>query len=276
MKNVMLVLWDGGFVEVQDAASVSANNPREALLDASGLSDIDAVDELAEQNLAITATPDETIIAKMDDADPDSGWSAYTDFGLGDSVTAPTMAGGTQTIRCVGITVSEDGDGYLDVTTEWGTVRDVAEERLQRWLDRTDNGTLDGRSPTPVVSVSSPSIVESGVARAEQFTASSDGGYAVEVGDETAGVTPPARGYLYRVEALARAAGVSATTAAIEINGTLVCSVTLAANDVDTTYDLTYSQLRVVERTDIFTVEITAAGGHEGVSYTFLIAPLEV
>lgn len=277
MKNAIIAQWDQGYVEAVDSASVSTYDAREGVLNASSIADIDIVDQLADQNLAIVATPDESIVATIEDTDPTSGWSTYGAFGIGDRVTAPTMAGGTQTVRCVGITVAEDGDGYLDVVTEWGTVRDLAEERQQRWLSRTDNGTLDGRSPTPVVSVSSPSIVSSAVVSPRAITFSTDGSYAPEVGDTAGpGKTPDGRGFLYRVEIDARVAGVDPTTVSVTVNGSSVCSASIGDASVSATYDLTYLELCLLERTDIVSVEITAAGGHEGVVVRCLYTTLEL
>jgi hypothetical protein len=273
--NVLLIRWAGGFVELADSASVAANGRREGLLDAGNLSDVDAIVQLAEQNFQITATPTSSIVAKIDDVDPASGWAAYGDFAIGDAVTTPTRAGGTQSVRCVGLTVSEDGDGYLDVSAEFETVRDLAEERVRRWLSRTENGTLDGRSPTPVVSVSSPSIVESGVVSPQDVPVSTDGQYAPEAGDLSAGRTSPVAGFFYRVTVLADAAGTGATTVDVLVNGTAVCEVTIAANAVSALYDLDYAELVKVARTDIFSVEVTAAGGHTGLSWQMFIVPLE-
>lgn len=275
MKNRMLILWDGGYVVASDAASVTANGVHEGFLSAAGIPDVDIVDQLAAQNLATTSTPDESLVAQMDDTSATSGYSTFVDFGVGDSVTAPARGGGTQTVRCVGITLAEDGDAYLDVVTEWDTVRDVAEDRLQRWLSRTENGTLDGRSPTPVVSVSSPSIVSSGVVNSATIDMSTDGGYAPEVGDKSAGHLPRTRGFLWRATIKATAAGIADTTVRVKVNGSDLFAITLPASSVSAVYDLSYGQLTLVERTDIVAFDVTAAGGAEGISVQCLITPVE-
>lgn len=274
--NTLIVNWADGYIELADSASVTTYGRREGLLDAGSIYDVDALVRLADQNLAITKEPATSIVAAMDDVDAASGYSPYVAFGLGDSVTVPAIGGGTQSVRCVGITVNEDGDGYLDVATEFSTVRDLTEERVQRWLTRTANGTLDGRSPTPVTSASSPSIFESAVVSASTFNMSTDGAYAPEVGDSSAGRTPPAVGFLYRLTISATAGGTGTTTVRLNRNGAPMASISLPANQINATYDLTITQVAKVALSDIFDFEVTASGGAEGINVEAFISPVGV
>jgi hypothetical protein len=256
---------------------VSTYGVKEGMLSAAAIGDIDTVDQLATQNLAITSTPDESILAKLDDVSATSGYSAYVDFGLGDSATAPTISGGTQTIRCASITITEDGNSYLDVITEWGTARDLAEERTERWLTVTENGTLDGRSPTPVVSVTSPSILESGTANVQTLTFATDGAYEPEIGDTSGpGKTPESKGFFYCVEASCNEAGTADTTFEILINGTPNSAVTLTNASTETIRFLPYTEVVMLEIGDIVTCEVTAAGGHAGIGVRVLYVEIFV
>lgn len=272
--NSLIVAWVNGYIEIGDAGSIGTYDRREGILDGGDLYDVDALVRLAEQNLAITKAPTTSIVATVDDVDGDSGHSPYVAFALGDTVTVPGIAGGTQSVRCVGITCTQDGDGYIDVATEFSTVRDLSEERVQRWLARTANGTLDGRSPTPTISVSSPSIVSSGVASPITVGLATDGAYAPIVGDLSAGKTPGSRGFLYRLAINARSAGTGTTTIRVDVNGTQINTVGLGPNAISGVTELDINAVRIVELTDIFTFEVTASGGAEGISVDAYISPI--
>ena len=278
IANTMLVRWLGGQVEIKDTASITAYGRREAPLQAGDLGDMDAVQQVATSNLGVTKDPVTSITAIMDEVDAASGYAAYVDYGLGDTVTWPTIAGGSAAVRCASITVIEDEHGYLDVTPEFITARDVLEQRVKRWLTRTNDGALAGVSATAATtSVSSASILGSTVVNPANVSFSSNGDTVLATGDESGpGKTPDIEGFLYRVEFTCNTAGVSGTIVDLEVNGAVIATMTIAASNVLKNYDLTSSETLIVAPGDIIRLIVDTAGGHAGVTARCLIASVEI
>lgn len=273
IANTYLARWRSGQVEIKDAASITARGRFEAGLSVGDVGDMTAVEQVARSNMGVTKAPTESAIAQMYDLDPADGHSAYTDYQNGDTVTVLGSS-----VRCASITVSEDENAYLDVVPEFVTARDVEEQRVNRWLSRTNGGALAGQTAsTSTVSVTSESVHSSDVASPAEILFSTSGDYELIVGDAPApGKTPSIAGFLYRVEMDAVAAGVGDTDIEFTINGSPVCTVTLAASSVATVYDLTNAETLIVEPGDIARLEVLTAGGHTGVAVRLLIASIEI
>jgi len=276
ITNTILIRWLGGFVERRSASSITTYGRREGVLSVGDVADAVVAFRMADDNFRLTDSPLESLTASMDDVDPADGWSAYTAYVVGDSMTVPTLAGGTTTNRVASISVSEDENGYLSVQTEFKSLRDVLQQRVQRWLSRTNNGTLAGRSANSApVSVSSPSV-SSETAQPESVPFGTTGSSAATVGDTTNNAVCKVPGLFYRVDMTATAAGSGSTSCDIKVDGTTVCSVTLGSGQVAATYDLTASQTKLVTRNSLFSAVVTAVSGATGFSINCLVASTAV
>ena len=278
IQNSMLARWAGGWARFEDSTSVTANGRQHAALQTGDLGDIDAVRQVAESNLGITAQPVDSITASMDDISPTSGYSAYVDYRVFDTVVWPTIDGGSAAVKCMAITVTEDENGYLDVTPEFITARDVLEQRLARWLARTNDGALAGKSQTATrSSVSSPSVLSSVTASPVEVTFSATGDYELVTGDETGpGKTPSVTGFFYRIELDGVDAGTSPTLITISVNGTPIATATLPASTIEATYDLTSAETLIVANGDVVRATVLSGGGHTGVTARCLISSIEL
>ena len=271
--NVLLCRWGRGFVRIVDDDSVAAHGAHVGMLDCGDISDLATVERMARQNLALTATPVVSIEATIDDRDPESGWSPVVDWMVGDTLTVEGD-GWSEDVRCVALEATESDD-YVEVVTEWGTARDALEDQQHRWMSRTQNGTLDGRSPTPVVSVTSPSIVRQGVAQVVPITFAATGTYAVAVGDRANRARRHVNGIAYAVNCTAQNAGLADTVCYLEVNGTTVLTgLTLPAGEDDWTVWFDYAELVTVAAADSLNVEVTSAGGAQGWAANVLVVPV--
>lgn len=274
LVNSLLVRYANGHIEVNDAASIATWDRHEGFLDLGDVSEVATVERLARENLALTAQPVVSVTAQVDDSNPADGHSVFVDFGMGDSVTVETTSGPLD-LRLVSASVEEDDDGNLDVVCEWGTTRDSLEEQNNRWLARTSNGTLDGRSPTPVPSPTSPSLKSQGVAQVVRIPFGTTGGGAVATGDIATRARVHVEGLIYGVEINAEVAGTDPTVFDASINGTTFATglEIPAASDEVTVY-LPLADITRHHKPDSTNIEITSAGGHTGFSAQLLVAPV--
>lgn len=282
LVNTLLIRWGGsnatgGQIEVSDSTSVTAYGRREALIPAGNVTDIETVVKIATDNLAVTKDPVKSITAQMNDLDPADGYSAYTSYSVGDTLTVPDFPSGTLAARCVAVTVTEDHDAYLTVTPEFVSLRDVMLQRLNRFMNRTNGGLLNGRSPSAsIVTLNTPSAT----AQMESETSvgfHTSGNAVVAVGDKSApDRSPVGECIFYRVVIDANGyAGTTTTTFTFAINGTTVCTVSLAGSSAETIYDLTGAETALVGPGDLWVATCTVAGGHSGIAIRCLVASVE-
>ena len=270
--------WLGGFVETTDTAATATWGRREALLSVGDLGDMEAVEQVAASNLGVVNDVVTSIVAEMDEVDAASGYSAYTDYQNGDSVTAATIGGATATVRCHSITVTEDENAYLQVFPEFITARDVLEQKVNRWLSRTNDGALAGRSTTSTpVSNTSDAILNVTVASVSPIQFSAGGGQVAVDGDAgPKGRTSDVRGFLYRIEVDATDSGAFDTDIDITVNGTTVSAVTIEADEVRAVYDMPNTELTILEYSDIVIPVVVTAGGHAGLTIRCMVASIEI
>lgn len=162
-KNVLLVRYAEGYREVADTSNVTANGNREGFLALADIDDTSAVDDAGSRWLESLTSPVPAITAGIEalsDAE-----TPYVGWRVRDLLTIPNEAGTPTAYRVTAITVTEDNaNGALTFTPELRSNLEVDRDRVERWLKRLSDGTLDGRSAgtTPIDREASPGIVPAG------------------------------------------------------------------------------------------------------------------
>ena len=141
--NALLVRHRDGFSEFTDAASVAANGRKEGYLLLSEASEAEA-QAIAEGTFAFAATDQWAVRLGLEPSGEND--VPYTDFAVGDLVTAPGPDGDPLQLRVQALTVTEDGEGNVVYAPEVGDVLLDPQGRLRQWLERTGSGALGGRS----------------------------------------------------------------------------------------------------------------------------------
>lgn len=271
IKNVGLIRWGDGFIEGSISASVTDNGRREAGVAISNVQSGPSALWTAYATLnPISELTNSVIIAIEPEDLTDEPYSAFT---IGDTVTAPDATGTPTLYRVASISFTEDDDANLLWLIELGTARDLLEQRWQRWLRRTANGTLDGRSRS--ATPTSPSIINAGPVQVVEVTFSTGGGNEMLIGDRATPYHPREQLLFYRANIDAEVAGVTSDSSCeIVLNDVLGGeSVTLPDSDVTGFTDLASPFL--ADTLDQVNVEGTAEGGHTGVTVTLLAVPTQ-
>lgn len=162
-KNVLLVRYAEGYREVSDSSDVSSNGNREGFLSLANLDEPTAVDDAGEKWLDSLTAPVPAITAGIEALS--EAETPYVGWRVRDQLTMPNEAGTPTAYRVTAITVTEDEDnGALTFTPELRSNLEVTRERVERWLKRLSDGTLDGKSAgtTPIDREASPGIVPAG------------------------------------------------------------------------------------------------------------------
>lgn len=270
-KNHVLIEWGDGQLDGGIPASEATHGRLESFLSLSNVRNGPSAIRTAVATLTPLADVAESVVVEIQPTETDD--VPYLDFGMGDTISVSTTAL-TQDYRVVAISCQEDENGYLTWFPELATATEIYQQKQQRWLRRTANGTLDGqsRSATP----SSDHILSSGKVdvREEPFgTAGAD-----EVLDGDIATRWRVRGenfLLYRLDAEANVAGVSGSTS-IELTIDATGSgetVTMTSGTDEASHDINPPIL--VTNDQYVNVECTAAGGHAGVNVTVFAVPTE-
>lgn len=224
---------------------------------------------------AATVTPlsDVTESVVVEIQPEDAADTPYLAFGIGDTVSVSTGAL-TSDYRVVAISCQEDEEGYLTWLPELATATEIYQQKQQRWLRRTSNGTLDGvsKSATP----SSEHIMSSGKVPVHEETFSTAGADPVLAADIGTNWRIKDGSYLiYRMDAEANVAGVSgSTTIRLDVDAASTGeTVSLTSGNADGTHDI--SPPILVGPGQYVNIYATAAGGHEGVNVTVFAVPTE-
>ena len=251
--NVVLTRWAGGFFELPDVAG----RRKEAFL---SIADVRS----GMQTFWHTADTLEALQVAEESVDSfQHRMKSSTQYAPGDTVTLPNRAGVATLWRCQSRAVTTDSDGNGFVTATFGAPRDDETARIDRWQRRSFYGTLDGRSES--ATPGSQWVKHQAILTPVELHFSGAGGVVI-VGDRGT----PFRGsetlLLIRAELEADVAGASgATTARVEVNGASIGTVTAAVSTKRGTALLTRTLIDVF---DVTNMEITAAGGHSGVTVT--------
>lgn len=109
VTNALLVRWSGGWLEVEDAPSVTAHGRHEDYLSAGDADSEAEAERIALGLLARLAWPSEEITVELEPTGVSD--RPYVHFETGDTVIAPDSEGNATTWRVKGFTVTEDGEG---------------------------------------------------------------------------------------------------------------------------------------------------------------------
>lgn len=153
LTNGALVRWPGGWHEVTDASSISANGRSEGLLGLGVVQSIPELERVATGQLDVYANPRETIAVDLVPVTESD--TPYLSFLVGDTVTVPDSAGDDTTERVLALTVSEDENGAVFFVPELKDIILEERERVEQSLKKMTNGTMRGDSKvaTPVSAI---------------------------------------------------------------------------------------------------------------------------
>lgn len=261
LRNRVFIAWGDGIIRGQIDGSVTSNGPRAVWLNIAQVADGPSALDVALATIEPMSSAESAVTVVVEPIGTND--VPGVDCLIADEVTAPNIGGTPTTYRMVGCSWQQSGDIVI-FTPELSSARDIAEQRWQRWLSRTNHGTINGRSRS--ASASSPSIVDSlQVVEAITETFSTDGAYAPEVDDESAPKAADRALRLVRLVSNCTDAGVSASTFEMLKNGvTTGDDVDLA--DSQTSGDAYFAAGVEYEVADTMAVKVTAAGGHSGVT----------
>lgn len=130
--NRLFVKYLGGFTVVEDAADVSARGAHESFVSLR-VDKVDAAQALATEMLTEANTVLEAIVVGVL---PTAGAVPYDDYAVGDTVQAPTSAGGEGAQRVVGLTVTETDDGEVRYSPELNAPLPIDEDETAALLRR--------------------------------------------------------------------------------------------------------------------------------------------
>ena len=248
LSNALLTRWSGGWLWVEDAASIAEHGRREAFLSLGQAASEAEAQRLAEAALATSAQPQVSVQTSIE---PAGGDVPYDDFGVGDTVTVPDQRGRPSERRVLALTVTEDQEGNPTYVPELATVVEAQARRQARTLKRMANGTLGGASASASAVV--PPVPRAQAQRPE----------TAAWGDEVVGTgeSPPwpwhTGGTLFLFVTTLTAAGTTDTVADLTLNGLVVATATILAGDlVGTPVQLA----EAVAPLDLSTVQVTSAG----------------
>ena len=143
--NSVRVRYDGGWLREEDTASIAAIRRREVRLDLGGVT---SADKAREEARAIMALRKEARYAGTADVDPQNDTERQTLDALeaGDWITCDNQALTPEAARVREHVVSETEHGRVDHTLRLNDVREEAEMRFARHLERMAPGALLGGS----------------------------------------------------------------------------------------------------------------------------------
>lgn len=143
--NSVRVRYDGGWLREEDAVSIASIGRREVRLDLGGVT---SADKAREEAQAIMALRKEARYAGTADADPvnDAERQLLDALEAGDWITCDNQALTPEVVRVREHVVTETQDGRVDHTVRLNDVREEAELRFARHLERMAPGALLGGS----------------------------------------------------------------------------------------------------------------------------------
>jgi hypothetical protein len=109
VTNAFLVRWAQGWMEVADAASVTAHGRHEAFLSLGHANTSDEATRVASAILARLAWPSERTAVAIEPTGTDD--VPYVHVVTGDTVMVPDWTGTPAPMRWMGVTVTEDDEG---------------------------------------------------------------------------------------------------------------------------------------------------------------------
>lgn len=264
LRNTSLIVWGDGYLEGQITESEGTYGRLESFLSIPSVTSGPSALWTAAATLQPISEPEDSVTVGIEPTD--SGDVPYTDIGIGDTATLTTPSWSID-MRLSAITVTEDEDGNILWAPEFGTSRELLEQRWERWLRRTANGTLDGRSRN--ATLSSPSVEQSGRVTVVTHTFSTAGGVEPIAGDRGTPQRPRELTLFYRAEIEADVAGITDDTDVTLLEDdssrgtvTLPDSGDTGVTDLATTF--------MSDPSNLLNIEVATAGGHTGVTVKLL------
>lgn len=145
LVNALLVRWADGYTWVEDAGSIAAHGRHESFLQAGSAYSPQEATRIGQALLNLRSQPQVAVRLSIDPVG--GGDEPYVNFRVADDIVAPDEDGAPASYRVHALTVSEDDEtGFVAIVPEVNTLKDVYEQRLQRWLDRMANGSMGGTS----------------------------------------------------------------------------------------------------------------------------------
>lgn len=263
MINRILARYKEGYVE-RTATVFGGPIRREGFLSLGQAGDRAQVLEVATTVLEARKYPADGTVLNVEPRG--AGDVPYSAFDVGDYVSAESGYGFTDPLRVVGFTVSEDLEGNPIYIPEVATLQQVAEERLDRMLDRmTSLGSLDGGTTAAAPLGQPDNRIPAGPLEPIQLPPFSQPG-AVVVGES--GTYEPEKRIRLTAWAITGdpASATGTTTARFLKNGVPYTLDPLSLTSTqDGNISYLFGQDKAFNTTDRLSVEITAAGGHENV-----------
>lgn len=160
--TLLLVRYNGGFFEVEDAAAVAAWGRKEGFVQFGSVSDHDEAQRVAEAILGFQNAP--RVATTLGIEPTGAGDDPYADYAVGDTIHAPDVGGDTDQ-RVMSLTVSEDQNGDVSFANELKATFLVQEEAFDRQLKKLLNGSMRGQTlsanPLPTGSVTRADVGDS-------------------------------------------------------------------------------------------------------------------
>lgn len=271
--NSALTRWAEGVMEWSHDDSIDEWGRREGGLSLAAITHGRSVQRATEATLKRYVNPTASVVIEI--LPEDATEEPFKAFNVGDWVIAPNRFGDPVPYRVATIGFSEGSSeadaGQITWIVELGTPQEIQEARWERWLRRTANGTLDGRSRS--MTPSSPSIMSAGLAQVVEIPFSTGGGQVLRIGDRGTPYRARQDLIVYRLTAETNVAGASgASTGQVYVNTTPGATITIPNTVDDSVADITPFFLPVNHQLNI---ECTAEGGHQGVTFTVLAVPAQ-
>ncbi len=230
LATVLMVRYDDGYFEVVNADAVAQYGRREAFLSLNDFKDLAAANRTGLASLDELDQAVETIeVGQWAATGADAPGTAYI---TGDKITSIDRSGSDTLCRVAGWTASEEKAGLLVVVPELNFAQKTHSQDIDRWLQRTTPGALDGRSAA--ATPDSPAIVDSGTIDDQEFSWSQPGDAELQIGVPIFGKVA-VKVVQLKIEASATIAGSTPTIWTLYRNAVAVATVTLPVGSTSVT-----------------------------------------
>ena len=283
IRNVMLFAWGGGnYAEIAPsdyypeagglvAASRFFFGRREVFLDISQVKDGGAAFWTSVSNFANLLVGEKTVAATYHPTG-ESPDLPFGDYKPGDYINVTSENGTTpETVRVVSIAGKRDQEtGRMIFTPTLETTNESYIDRNQRWLKRSQSGTMGGRSKS--ATASSPYITGSGT-RSTAVGPTFNTGDTLEVGTTSSPWTSDELVKVTRYECAATATGTSSSAFSVIKNGSPVFLAGLSAGQTASNGCLMGLGL-YISPGDQLVAGVFSNGGHPGATMKLFVTPV--
>jgi hypothetical protein len=283
IRNVMLFSWGGGsYAEIApseyfpDVPGPIADSRfffgrREVWLDLNQIVDGRGAFWTAVSNFVQLTSGEKTVAATYHPTGetPDM---PFTDYEPGDYISVTSEDGSTtDTVRVISIAGKRDREtGRMVFTPTLETKNESYVDRNQRWLKRSQSGTMGGRSKT--ATASSPHVTGSNT-RSTAVGPSFNTGDTLEVGKVSSPWTSEELVKVTRFECAATSTGTSASSFSVTVDGTPVFVAGLEAGETSSAGCLMGYELYIAPGQQVV-AGVFSNGGHPGATMKLFVVPV--